>query len=152
MSYTTVHMRHTSSGSSSSTDAKDVFISGCRNDFDFSQITSEKITKLSKEKQTYFYKCDDAINNKFSVDSLIYYSSFILPIICILIFIRMGKKHYRIAEEKIKNAKYPAIFARKPENNPSNSMEIALVTGGVLAVLIYVLIYIIHIIVVEIKY
>ena len=152
MSYTTVHMRHTSSGSSSSTDAKDVFISGCRNDFDFSQITSEKITKLSKEKQTYFYKCDDAINNKFSVDSLIYYSSFILPIICILIFIRIGDKHYRIAEEKIKNAKYPAIFARKPENNPSNSMEIALVTGGVLAVLIYVLIYIIHIIVVEIKY
>ncbi|USP38780.1 hypothetical protein [Acinetobacter sp. XS-4] len=152
MSYTTVHMRHTSSGSSSSRDAKDVFISGCRNDFDFSQITSEKITKLSKEKQTYFYKCDDAINNKFSVDSLIYYSSFILPIICILIFIRMGKKHYRIAEEKIKNAKYPAIFARKPENNPSNSMEIALVIGGVLAVLMYLLIYIIHIIVVEIKY
>lgn len=152
MSYTTVHMRHTSSGSSSSRDAKDIFISGCRNDFDFSQITSEKITKLSKEKQTYFYKCDDAINNKFSVDSLIYYSSFILPIICILIFIRMGKKHYRIAEEKIKNAKYPAIFARKPENNPSNSMEIALVIGGVLAVLMYLLIYIIHIIVVEIKY
>ncbi len=143
---------HTSSGSSSSRDAKDVFISGCRNDFDFSQITSEKITKLSKEKQTYFYKCDDAINNKFSVDSLTYYSSFILPIICILIFIRMGKKHYRIAEEKIKNAKYPAIFARKPENNPSNSIEIALVIGGVLAVLIYVIIYIIHIVVVEIKY
>ncbi len=46
MSYTTVHMRHTSSGSSSSRDAKDVFISGCRNDFDFSQITPEKISKL----------------------------------------------------------------------------------------------------------
>lgn len=152
MSYTTVHMRHTSSGSSSSRDAKDVFISGCRNDFNFSQITAEKISKLSKEDQEYFYKCDDAINNKFAVDSLIYYSSFILPIICILIFIRIGKKHYRIAEEKIKNAKYPAIFARKPENNPSNSMEIALVTGGVLAVLMYLLIYIIHIIVVEIKY
>lgn len=152
MSYTTVHMRHTSSGSSSSRDAKDIFISGCRNDFDFTQITSEKTAKLSKEKQKYFYKCDDAINNKFSVDSLIYYSSFVLPIICIFIFIRIGKKHYRIAEEKIKNAKYPPIFARKPENNPSNSMEIALVIGGVLAVLIYILIYIIHIIVVEIKY
>jgi len=152
MSYTTVHMRHTSSGSSSSKDAKDVFISGCRNDFDFTQITSEKITKLSKEKQKYFYKCDDAINNKFSVDSLIYYSSFILPIICILIFIKIGKKHYRIAEEKIKNAKNPVIFARKPENNPSNSMEIALVIGSVLAVLIYILMYILHIVVVEIKY
>ncbi|WP_228136799.1 hypothetical protein [Acinetobacter baumannii] len=104
MSYTTVHMRHTSSGSSSSRDAKDVFISGCRNDFDFSQITPEKISKLSKENQNYFHKCDDAINNKLSVDSLVYYSSFILPIICILIFIRIGKKHYRIAEEKIKNA------------------------------------------------
>ncbi len=100
MSYTTVHMRHTSSGSSSSRDAKDVFISGCRNDFDFSQITPEKISKLSKENQNYFHKCDDAINNKLSVDSLVYYSSFILPIICILIFIRIGKKHYRIAEEK----------------------------------------------------
>ncbi len=31
-------------------------------------------------------------------------------------------------------------------------MEIALVIGGVLAVLIYILIYIFHIIVVEIKY
>ncbi|HAV4527680.1 hypothetical protein G3R47_09440 [Acinetobacter baumannii] len=152
MFYTTVHMRHTSSGSSSSRDAKDVFISGCRNDFDFSQITPEKISKLSKENQNYFHKCDDAINNKLSVDSLVYYSSFILPIICILIFIRIGKKHYRIAEEKIKNAKYLVIFARKPENNPSNSMEIALVIGGVLAALIYILIYIVYIIIVEIKY
>ncbi|MCH2070647.1 hypothetical protein [Acinetobacter pittii] len=152
MSYTTVHMRHTSSGSSSSRDAKDVFISGCRNDFDFSQITPGKISKLSKEDQKYFYKCDDAINNKLSVDSLVYYSSFILPTICILIFIRIGKKHYRIAEEKIKSAKYPVIFARKPENNPSNSMEIALVIGGVLAALIYILIYIVYIIIVEIKY
>lgn len=42
MSYTTVHMRHTSSGSSSSRDAKDVFITDCRNNFDFSQITPEK--------------------------------------------------------------------------------------------------------------
>ena len=49
MSYTTVHMRHTSSGSSSSRDAKDVFITDCRNNFDFSQITPEKISKLSKE-------------------------------------------------------------------------------------------------------
>lgn len=152
MSYTTVHMRHTSSGASSSRDAKDVFITDCRNNFDFSHITPEKISKLSKEDQNYFYKCDDAINNKLALDSLIYYSSFILPIICILIFIRIGKKHYRIAEEKIKNARYPVIFARKQENNPSNSMEIALVISGVLAVLIYILIYIVHIIVVEIKY
>ncbi|HAV5575817.1 TPA: hypothetical protein JI117_18125 [Acinetobacter baumannii] len=71
-------MRHTSSGSSSSRAAKDVFISSCRNDFDFSQITPEKISKLSKlsklskEYQKYFYKCDDAINNKLSADSLIY--------------------------------------------------------------------------------
>lgn len=72
MSYTTVHMRHTSSGASSSRAAKDVFISSCRNDFDFSQITPEKISKLSKEYQKYFYKCDDAINNKLSADSLIY--------------------------------------------------------------------------------
>lgn len=50
-----------------------------------------KISKLSKENQNYFHKCDDAINNKLSVDSLVYYSSFILPIICILIFIRIGK-------------------------------------------------------------
>ncbi|UDY20339.1 hypothetical protein NLHDIDDJ_01993 [Acinetobacter baumannii] len=40
--------------------------------FDFSQITPEKISKLSKEYQKYFYKCDDAINNKLSADSLIY--------------------------------------------------------------------------------
>ncbi|SSQ11888.1 Uncharacterised protein [Acinetobacter baumannii] len=66
--------------------------------------------------------------------------------------IRIGKKHYRITEEKIKNAKYPVIFASKPGNNPSNSMEIALVIGGVLTVLIYILTYIVHIIVVEIKY
>lgn len=42
MSYTTVHMRHTSSGSSSSRGTKDVFITDCRNNFDFSQITPEK--------------------------------------------------------------------------------------------------------------
>ncbi len=55
------------------------------------KLLLKKISKLSKENQNYFHKCDDAINNKLSVDSLVYYSSFILPIICILIFIRIGK-------------------------------------------------------------
>ena len=147
-----VPIRSSGSSSGSLFNSKDQFISSCRESFDFNQSSSEIIKKLSLEERQYFYKCDDAINNLISVDSIIFYLSIIIPIFCFLYFIRVGQRHYRIAEEKIKNAKNPIIFARKPENNPSNSMEIAVVMGAICSVLLFLIIYMVHFFVVELMY
>ncbi|WP_445403224.1 hypothetical protein [Acinetobacter vivianii] len=147
-----VPIRSSGSSSGSLFDSKDQFISICRENFDFNQSSSEIIKKLSLEERQYFYKCDDAINNLLSVDSIIFYLSIIIPILCFLYFIRVGQKHYKIAEEKIKNAKNPIIYARKPENNPSNSMEAAVLIGAVCSVLLFLIIYMVHFFVVELMY
>ncbi len=48
------------------------------------KLLLKKSSKLSKENQNYFHKCDDAINNKLSVDSLvllliIYFTYYLYP-------------------------------------------------------------------------